>query len=122
MSPKQSANDIIFDELESVEFKNKIFFLSGKFNGVTKKKFAEKIEALGGKCRGYGKSRHPNRHEIDYFVISDNGLLDGRSYGNKAMLMQENNSDKRNRHIPIIKESDCLKFIMQEQIKLKKSA
>lgn len=100
-----------YDMLPILDFSNKTFHLLANFDGCSKKEFAEKIESLGGKCRGFDSSKHLCFSKTDCFVVG------GKEYreeqGKKIKEIDEYNKKNPENRIPKITQSHCEELIDQ---------
>jgi|SRR5580704_2417634 hypothetical protein len=103
-----------FDYPSAIEFQNKIFHLSAKFNGCTKEDFAETITDFGGECRGFGSKKHLNIRETDYLIIGDDGYRT-EDHGDKFTKIRNHNTKNPDHKILIIKQSHCMDLIGKMQ-------
>ena len=113
VKPFYKRHQFKFDNLQSLEeVSNKFFYLSGNFIDKNKKKFAEEIENLGGRCQDLTKRPVVNPKEIDYLVIGGNGYNNpthGSNYKKVAKWNEQNPSKK----IPIIHQLHCEELLTE---------
>lgn len=106
---KKTGED--YDLLSSIEFSDKTFHLLANFEGCSKKEFSEKIEGMGGRCRGFDSSKHLCFSKTDFFVVGDKEYREDQ--GKKIKEVDEYNKKNSGNRIPKITQSHCEQLIDQ---------
>jgi hypothetical protein len=113
----QFEPEVIFEDLQSIEFEGKVFHLSGTFK-EKKAEFSKSISECGGIARGFSSDKNLRIKDTHCLVLADKGIkIKGQQYkpyGKNAMKIQRHNEKVGNRHIPIIKESVCIRLMMRQ--------
>lgn len=107
----EKTGEDVYDSPSSIEFSDKTFHLLANFEGCTKKEFAEKITDLGGKCRGFDKSKHLCFSKTDFFVVGNKEYKEDQ--GKKIREIDTYNKKNPENRIPKITQSHCEELINQ---------